>query len=125
MGCRERKRKVQTEKMKKLFKNTRVEIRTYRHLLDGAAYSLYFYFDPRLGISVDNQMQEKFGQDVHIVVAGDTHVPVVQSISHSSYIINSGSALLPYNFNPQLGTVGYIEFTGSKEFDMWIEVLHE
>ena len=84
-----------------------------------------FIFDPRLGISVDNQMKEKFGQDVDIVVAGDTHVPVVQSISDSSFIINSGSALLPYNFNPQLGTIGFIEFIGSKDFDMWIEVLHE
>jgi hypothetical protein len=44
------KRKEQTEKMKKLFENTRVEIRTYGHLLDGAAYSLYFYFDPRFAI---------------------------------------------------------------------------
>ena len=70
-------------------------------------------------------MQEKFNQNVDIVVAGDTHVPLVQPISESSYIINSGSALLPYNFNPQLGTVGFIEFNGSKSFDMWIEVLHE
>ena len=46
----ERKRKEQTEKMKKLFKNTRVEIRTYGHLFDEAAYSLYFYFDPRFAI---------------------------------------------------------------------------
>jgi hypothetical protein len=46
----ERKRKVQFEKMKKLFGNTRVEIRTYGHLLDAAAYSLYFYFDPRFTI---------------------------------------------------------------------------
>ncbi len=84
-----------------------------------------FIFDPRLGISVDNQMEEKFGQGVDIVVAGDTHVPVVQSISNSSYIINSGSALLPYNFNTQLGTVGFIEFMGSEKFDLWIEVLHE
>ena len=84
-----------------------------------------FIFDSRLGISIDNQMQEKFNQNVDIVVAGDTHVPLVQPISDSSYIINSGSALLPYNFNPQLGTVGFIEFNGSKSFDMWIEVLHE
>ena len=84
-----------------------------------------FIFDSRLGISIDNQMQEKFNQNVDIVVAGDTHVPLVQPISESSYIINSGSALLPYNFNPQLGTVGFIEFNDSKSFDMWIEVLHE
>jgi hypothetical protein len=46
----ERKRKELFAKMKKLFKDTRVEIRTFGHMLDAEAFSLYFYFDPRLGI---------------------------------------------------------------------------
>ena len=46
----ERKRKEQAAKIKEYFKNTRVEIRTYGHSLDRAAYSLYFYFDPRFAI---------------------------------------------------------------------------
>ena len=35
--------------MRKLFENTRVEIRTFGHLIESGAYSIYFYFDPRFG----------------------------------------------------------------------------
>ena len=40
----EKKRKEQFEKIRKLFKNTRVEIRTFGRFIDSEAYALYFYF---------------------------------------------------------------------------------
>ncbi len=43
-------RKEQFEKIRKLFKNTMVEIRTFGRFIDSEAYALYFYFDPRFAI---------------------------------------------------------------------------
>ena len=84
-----------------------------------------FLHDPKLGISAHQQMMEKFNQVVDIVVAGDTHVPIIKNIFNSSVVINSGSPILPYNFNTQLGTVGFIQLFNSQPADMWIEALYE
>jgi hypothetical protein len=46
----ERRIKEQIAKIKKLFEDTRIEIRTFGHMLDAEAYSSYFYFDPKFGI---------------------------------------------------------------------------
>ena len=70
-------------------------------------------------------MINKFGRIVDVVVAGDTHVPIIKKIYNNTTIINSGSALLPYNFNTQLGTIGFIKIKDNKEIDLWIEMLHE
>jgi len=99
------------------------QIITINDMTIGLTHS--FIHDERLGIKIDDQMIEKFGSIVDIVVAGDTHVPIIKKIYNDTMIINSGSALLPYNFNTQLGTVGFIHIKESKEVDLWIEMLHE
>ena len=52
----EQRRKVQAAKMKELFKNTKIEIRTYGHLYDVQAYSLYYYFNPSLSIGYNKEI---------------------------------------------------------------------
>ena len=46
----EKKRKELYQKMKQLFSNTRLEIRTFGHLIHAQAFALYFYFNPKYGV---------------------------------------------------------------------------
>jgi putative phosphoesterase len=72
--------------------------------------------------SLEERMDRHFGGPVDIVVAGDTHVPVVAEWD-GVMIVNSGSPTFPRNLNTQLGTVGFLQFHGT-EVDAWIEQLH-
>ena len=99
------------------------QIITIQDMTIGLTHS--FIHDERLGIKIDDQMIKKFGRIVDVVVAGDTHVPIIKKIYNDTIIINSGSALLPYNFNTQLGTIGFIKIKDNKDIDLWIEMLHE
>ena len=71
---------------------------------------------------LDQQMARHFGGPVDIVVAGDTHVPVVAKWD-GVMIVNSGSPTFPHNLNTQLGTVGFLQIRG-REAEAWIEQLH-
>ena len=72
--------------------------------------------------TLQERMDRHFGGPVDIVVAGDTHVPVVNTWE-DVLIVNSGSPTFPRNLNTQLGTVGFMQFRG-REVDAWIEQLH-
>jgi predicted phosphodiesterase len=71
--------------------------------------------------SVEARMQRHFNGPVHIVVAGDTHSPLVQTL-RGVLIVNSGSPTYPRNMNTQLGTVVFLEIRGGR-VDAWIEQL--
>lgn len=73
------------------------------------------------GATIEERMQRHFEGAVHIVVAGDTHVPVVETL-HGVLIINSGSPTYPRNLNTQLGTIGFLEIADGR-VDAWIEQL--
>ncbi len=87
------KRKEQTEKMKKLFKNTRVEIRTYGHLLDGAAYSLYFYFDPRFAIGYFHEKQNRESGPSATATYYDYDTTFKYRVEHAGYVFRLRSSL--------------------------------
>ena len=74
------------------------------------------------GAPIERRMERHFGRPVHVVVAGDTHVPVVQTL-HGVLIVNSGSPTYPRNLNTQLGTVAFMEVR-NRRVDAWIEQLH-
>jgi hypothetical protein len=71
---------------------------------------------------LDEQMARHFGGPVDIVIAGDTHVPVVAEWD-GVMIVNSGSPTYPHNLNTQLGTVGFLQIRG-RQAEAWIEQLH-
>ena len=71
---------------------------------------------------IEEQMALHFGGPVDIVVAGDTHVPVVAEWD-GVMIVNSGSPTFPHNLNTQLGTVGFLQICG-RQAEAWIEQLH-
>jgi putative phosphoesterase len=71
---------------------------------------------------LEERMDRHFGGPVDVVVAGDTHVPVVTEWD-GVLIVNSGSPTFPRNLNTQLGTVGFLQFHGA-DIDAWIEQLH-
>ena len=73
------------------------------------------------GSTLEQRMQRQFKGAVHVVVAGDTHVPLVQTL-HGVLIVNSGSPTYPRNLNTQLGTIGFLEIAGGR-VDAWIEQL--
>ena len=73
------------------------------------------------GATIEERMQRHFEGAVHIVVAGDTHVPLVQTL-HGVLIVNSGSPTYPRNLNTQLGTIGFLEIAEGR-VDAWIEQL--
>lgn len=72
--------------------------------------------------NVQERMERHFGGPCHVVVAGDTHVPVVKTWE-GTLIVNSGSPLYPRNLQTQLGTVGFLDIQGGR-VDAWIEQLH-
>jgi hypothetical protein len=72
--------------------------------------------------NLDEQMARHFGGPVDVVVAGDTHVPVVTEWD-GVMIVNSGSPTFPHNLNTQLGTVGFLQIRGG-DAEAWIEQLH-
>ena len=74
------------------------------------------------GSTFDERLERHFGGPVHIVVAGDTHTPLVTT-SHGVLIVNSGSPTYPRNLQTQLGTVGFLEIR-DRRVDAWIEQLH-
>ncbi|MEZ4501858.1 MAG: metallophosphoesterase family protein [Dehalococcoidia bacterium] len=74
------------------------------------------------GSPMEARMQRHFGGPVNVVVAGDTHVPVVQLL-HGVLVVNSGSPTYPRNLNTQLGTVGFLEVRNGR-VDAWIEQLY-
>jgi putative phosphoesterase len=74
------------------------------------------------GSSMEARMQRHFEGPVHVIVAGDTHTPLVQTL-RGVLIVNSGSPTYPRNLNTQLGTVGFLEVRGGR-VDAWIEQLH-
>ena len=67
-------------------------------------------------------MDRHFGGSVDIVIAGDTHLPVVVEWD-GVLIINSGSPTFPRNLQTQLGTVAFLDLRDGK-LDAWIEQLH-
>jgi putative phosphoesterase len=77
--------------------------------------------------TLEQRMQRHFGGPVEIVVAGDTHVPIVATRllegPREVLIVNSGSPMYPRNLQTQLGTVGFLEL-GSGRVEAWIEQLH-
>ncbi|SVE18491.1 uncharacterized protein METZ01_LOCUS471345, partial [marine metagenome] len=83
----ERRMKEQAAKMKKLFENTRVEIRTYGHLLDGAAYSLYFYFDPRFGIGYFREGYNAESNPSSTATYYDYDTTFKYRVEHAGYVI--------------------------------------
>lgn len=72
--------------------------------------------------NLDVRLQRHFEGPVHVVVAGDTHTPLVQTL-RGVLIVNSGSPTYPRNLNTQLGTVGFLEIRSGR-IDAWIEQLH-
>ena len=72
--------------------------------------------------SIEERMDRHFGGPVDIVIAGDTHVPVVVEWD-GVLIINSGSPTFPRNLQTQLGTVAFLDLRDGK-LDAWIEQLH-
>jgi putative phosphoesterase len=72
--------------------------------------------------NLDDLMTGHFGGPVDIVIAGDTHVPVIAKWDGVT-IVNSGSPMFPHNFNTQLGTVGFLQIRG-RHAEAWIEQLH-
>ena len=72
--------------------------------------------------TIEQRMERHFGGPVHIVVAGDTHVPLVTP-TEGVLIVNSGSPTYPRNLQTQLGTIGFLELRGGR-VDAWIEQLH-
>ena len=72
--------------------------------------------------TIEERMHRHFGGPVHVVVAGDTHVPLVK-MWQGTLIVNSGSPTYPRNLNTQMGTVGFIEIKDGV-VDAWIEQLH-
>ncbi|PKN82831.1 MAG: hypothetical protein CVU47_01625 [Chloroflexi bacterium HGW-Chloroflexi-9] len=72
--------------------------------------------------TLDERMERHFGGPVHVVVAGDTHVPLVKTW-RGTLIVNSGSPTYPRNLSTQLGTVGYLDIRDGR-VDAWIEQLH-
>jgi uncharacterized protein len=75
------------------------------------------------GATHEERMQRHFGGRVDIVVAGDTHVPVVTRTDDGVLIVNSGSPTYPRNLQTQLGTVGFLAIRG-RDVEAWIEQLH-
>ena len=72
--------------------------------------------------TLEERMARHFGGPVHVVVAGDTHTPLVRTW-RGTLIVNSGSPTYPRNLNTQLGTVGFLRVRGS-HVEPWIEQLH-
>ncbi|MSQ29028.1 MAG: metallophosphoesterase [Dehalococcoidia bacterium] len=100
---------------------------SYNHLLhiDGLRVGTTHDFPDRpTPGSADTQerMRRHFGGPCHVVVAGDTHVPLVKTWE-GTLIVNSGSPLYPRNLLTQLGTVGFLEVRNGR-VDAWIEQLH-
>jgi putative phosphoesterase len=75
------------------------------------------------GATHDERMERHFGGPVDVVVAGDTHVPVVTRTPGGVLLVNSGSPTYPRNLQTQLGTVGFLEIRDGR-VDAWIEQLH-
>ena len=60
--------------------------------------------------SLDECLQQVFGERVEAVIFGDTHVPMVER--HQGILfVNSGSTMLPWQ-RRQLGTVAILEADG-------------
>jgi len=72
--------------------------------------------------SIEERMDRHFEGPVDIVVAGDTHVPVVVQWD-GVLIVNSGSPTFPRNLQTQLGTIGFLDLRNGK-VDAWLEQLH-
>jgi len=59
------------------------------------------------------------GQDLDVIVYGDTHVEHIAQVS-GVLCVNPGSATFPHNLTAQLGTVGFLDITdGSAEASIW------
>ncbi len=52
-------------------------------------------------------MDQWFGRPVDVIVCGDTHVAMVAE-HEGVLMVNPGSATMPNNLMPQLGTVGFL-----------------
>ena len=74
------------------------------------------------GSSFEERMNHRFEGRMNIVVAGDTHVPLVMT-SYGVLIVNSGSPTYPRNLQTQIGTLGFMEIRKGR-VDAWIEQLH-
>lgn len=72
--------------------------------------------------TLEERMERHFGGRMHIVVAGDTHTPLVKTW-HGTIIVNSGSPMLPRNLLTQLGTIGFLDIRHGR-VDAWLEQLH-
>lgn len=100
----------------------------YNHVLNIGGFRIGMTHDfpdrPIQGsITLEERMQRHFGGRVHVVVAGDTHVPLVK-MWQGTLIVNSGSPMFPRNLTTQLGTVGYMDIRDGR-IDAWIEQLHQ
>ncbi len=72
--------------------------------------------------TLEERMARHFGGPVHVVVAGDTHVPLVKTW-RGTLIVNSGSPTYPRNLQTQLGTVAFLDVRDGR-VEAWIEQLH-
>jgi uncharacterized protein len=72
--------------------------------------------------TLEERMQRHFAGPVDVVVAGDTHVPLVARWEET-LIVNSGSPTYPRNLQTQLGTVAFLEIRGG-QVEAWVEQLH-
>ncbi|MPZ98238.1 MAG: YfcE family phosphodiesterase [Dehalococcoidia bacterium] len=82
-----------------------------------------FPHEPYVGADLNHRMERHFEGRVDVVVAGDTHVPVVAHWE-DVLVVNSGSPMFPRNLQTQLGTIGFLEVRGGAVVDAWIEQLH-
>ena len=63
-------------------------------------------------LNIPHKLMERiFGTSVDVVVCGHTHVALIQEMD-GFLMVNPGSATLPNNMTPQLGTVGLLEVCG-------------
>jgi hypothetical protein len=83
----EKKRKEQFEKIRKLFKNTRVEIRTFGRFIDSEAYALYFYFDPRFAIGYIKGNQNNESNLASTCYNDCSHEPLKYRIEAKGYVM--------------------------------------
>ena len=83
----EKKRKEQFEKIRKLFKNTRVEIRTFGRFIDSEVYALYFYFDPRFAIGYIKGNQNNESNLASTCNNDCSHEPLKYRIEAKGYVM--------------------------------------
>lgn len=60
------------------------------------------------------RLSRRFGQRVDIAISGHTHVPMVWGLPDGTALVNPGSPTLPYGYRGLIGTIGFLEVTGTQ-----------